>query len=109
MKLKFHDDGYYESNPEADDGPGVPPKLAFTPRTGLFDQIIREAEFIGIRHYLHPKLGNCYRYKYRWKGKPWWIDVTFDGLAINLWKDDGQTFTEKADDPPPEPPQEATD
>lgn len=94
-KPKFHDTGYYETNPEAiEGGVGIPPTLDFEPTSPLFKQIVREATFVGVRYYLHPKLGNTYRYKYRWKGEPWWIDVTFDRDAYNLWKGDGQSFTE---------------
>jgi hypothetical protein len=98
-KPKYHDRGYYETNPDAiESGPGVPPTLAFSCKTPLFEQITREAEFVGLRYYLHPKLGNAYRYKYRWKGEPWWIDVTLDRQAMQVWKGDGQSFTETAED-----------
>lgn len=87
--------GYYETNPDAiATGPGIPPKLGFKPTTPLAEQLIREGSFIGVRYYLHPKLGDAYRYKYTWKGVRWWIDVTLDGLGYQLWKADGQAFIE---------------
>ena len=91
----YINDGYYETNPDAvKNGPGIPPKIGFRPTTPLAEQLVREGSFIGLRYYLHPKLRDTYRYKYTWKGSKWWIDITFDGLAYHLWKDDGQAFIE---------------
>lgn len=99
-KPKYFDTGYYETNPEAlETGrPGIPPQLDFEPTTPLVEQMLREASFVGVRFYLHPKLGNTYRYKYRWKGEPWWLDVTFDRDGYHLWKGDGQAFMETRED-----------
>ena len=104
------DAGYYETNPDAiQNGPGIPPKLAWSPETDLFEKLTRQGEFLGIRSYIHPKIGETYRYKYHWQNEPWWVDVTLDGRTFHLWKGDGQSFTDTADKDESEAPKEAAE
>lgn len=74
----------------------IPPKPAFhfEPASPFVKKVIEGGSLIEAHYYLHPKLGNAYRYKYKWEDSVWWIDVPLDGASLQMWKLDGSTWYE---------------
>lgn len=74
----------------------LPPRPAygFKPASPVVDKLVAEGKEIEKHYYLHPKLGDTYRYKYDWDGTVWWIDVALDGESLQVWRLDGTTWME---------------
>lgn len=74
----------------------IPPKPAynFTPASPYVEKIIAGGSEIEKKYYNHPKLGDSYRYKYRYDDTVWWIDVSLDGESMQVWRLDGSTWME---------------
>lgn len=70
------------------------PRYSFTPASPFVSRIIENGKLVEKRYYLHPKLGDSYRYKYTWDGSVWWIDVPLDGESLQVWKLDGSCWFE---------------
>ena len=70
------------------------PKYNFTPASPAVKKIVDGGKLITARYYLHPKLGDAYRYKYILDGELWWFDVTLDGESMHCWKGDGSSWYE---------------
>jgi len=74
----------------------IPPKPAFsfTPASPFVKKVMDGGTLIEAHYYLSPKLGDSYRYKYKWEDSVWWIDVPLDGESLQMWKLDGSTWVE---------------
>ena len=72
------------------------PAYNFTPASPWLEKIVATGKLIEAHYYLHPKLGNCYRYKYKVADDVWWIDVDLPGESAQVWKLDGSTWFEGA-------------
>jgi len=70
------------------------PLINFTPSSPWVEKIVREGQEIEKHYYLHPKLKDCYRYKYRLGDTVWWIDVNLAGDSIEVWRLDGSCWFE---------------
>lgn len=70
------------------------PQYTFTPASPVVKKVIAGGKLITSRYYLHPKLGNAYRYKYLFENELWWFDVTLDGDSMHCWKGDGSSWLE---------------
>ena len=70
------------------------PRYSFAPASPYVKQVIEGGQLIEKRYYLHPKLGDGYRYKYKWDDSVWWIDVPLDGESLQMWKLDGSSWYE---------------
>ncbi len=70
------------------------PTYRFQPASPYVEKIVRGGSLIEKRYYLHPKLGNAYRYKYAFEETVWWIDVPLDGESLQVWRLDGTTWME---------------
>lgn len=70
------------------------PNYNFTPAAPIVEQLIKKGVEIEKHYYLHPKLDDCYRYKYMFEETVWWIDVDLAGESMQIWKLDGQTWFE---------------
>lgn len=74
----------------------IPPKplYNFQPASPFVEQVIGQGQEIEKHYYLHPKLGDSYRYKYKWDETVWWIDVDLAGESMQVWRLDGTTWFE---------------
>ena len=70
------------------------PDFHFTPASPFVEKILREGVEIEKHYYLHPKMRDCYRYKYKVGDDVWWIDVNLAGDSMQVWKLDGSTWFE---------------
>ena len=70
------------------------PHYGFTPASPVVKKIVDGGKLIVAWYYLHPKLGDAYRYKYILDNELWWIDVTLDGESMQCWKGDGSSWYE---------------
>jgi hypothetical protein len=74
----------------------IPPKprILFEPASPFVKKLLEGGALIEKHYYLHPKLGNAYRYKYKFEDTVWWIDVNLDGDSAQMWKLDGSCWYE---------------
>ncbi len=72
------------------------PAFSFKPASPWPEKISAEGTLIEAHYYLHPKLGNCYRHKYKLGEDVWWIDVDLAGTSMQVWKLDGSSWFEGA-------------
>lgn len=74
----------------------IPPRplYNFTPASPLVEKIISQGTEIEKHYYLHPKIKDAYRYKYKYDDTVWWIDVDLAGESMQVWKLDGSCWWE---------------
>ena len=72
----------------------VKPLFNFTPASPWVKKVVDGGALIEKHYYLHPKLGDAYRYKYKFEETVWWIDVPLDGDSMQVWKLDGSAWYE---------------
>jgi hypothetical protein len=70
------------------------PAFSFQAASPWVEKIINGGRLIEKHYYLHPKLGNCYRYKYKLDDTVWWIDADLAGTSIEVWRLDGTCWFE---------------
>lgn len=70
------------------------PVYSFKPGSPWVEKVIQNAKLLEKHYYLHPKLGNTYRYKYLLDDTIWWIDVDLDGTSMEMWRGDGTCWFE---------------
>ena len=70
------------------------PRFGFQPASPWVRKIVDGGSLIEKHYYLHPKLGDGYRYKYKLDGDVWWIDAPLDGESLQVWKLDGSSWYE---------------
>jgi hypothetical protein len=70
------------------------PAFGFKPASPWVEKIVQNGKLIEAHYYLHPKLGDCYRYKYKLENDVWWVDVDLPGTSMQVWKLDGSCWFE---------------